>query len=197
MSTPEDGGAPALRDQYSLWAQPKGRLGEQLKAEIAHLAARHGAPVFPPHTTVLGDIERPGGRQEVLAVAAELAKKVKKYRINFTDVTRGSIYYQCVYLSVAKDEGAMAAAATAREVFGITTGPYMPHLSLLYSDIPQEERAKAVEYETARLYGESSGYDTLLVENGYQVDSLAVWYTPVADKSLQSWCLVGEFELTG
>ncbi|KAG2429139.1 hypothetical protein HYH02_014175 [Chlamydomonas schloesseri] len=192
MSAPE-----ALRDQYSLWAQPKGRLGEQLKAEIAHLAARHGAPAFPPHTTVLGDIERPGGRQEVLAVAAELAKKVKKYRINFTDVTRGPIYYQCVYLRVAKDDGAMAAAATAREVFGTTTGPYMPHLSLLYSDIPEEERAKAVEYETARLYGESSGYDTLLVENGYEVDSFAVWYTPVADKSLKSWCLVGEFELTG
>ena len=70
------------------------------------------------------------------------ARHPQKYRINFTDVTRGSIYYQCVYLSVAKDEGAMAAAATAREVFGITTGPYMPHLSLLYSDIPQEERAK-------------------------------------------------------
>ncbi|KAG2446365.1 hypothetical protein HXX76_000951 [Chlamydomonas incerta] len=197
MSAPEDGAAPALRDQYSLWAQPKGRLGEQLKAEIGHLAARHGAPAFPPHTTVLGDIERPGGRQEVLAVAAELAQKVKKYRINFTDVTRGSIYYQCVYLSVAKDDGAMAAAATAREVFGITTGPYMPHLSLLYSDIPQEERAKAVEDGIVRLYGESSGYDTLLVENGYEVDSFAVWYTPVADKSLKSWCLVGEFELTG
>ena len=66
----------------------------------------------------------------------------QKYRINFTEVACGSIYYQCVYLLVDKTEGVLAAGAAARKAFGITTGPSMPHLSLLYSDIPQEERAK-------------------------------------------------------
>ncbi len=52
-----------------------------------------------------------------------------------------------------------------------------------------------VEYETARLYGEGSGYDTLLADPGFEVSHLSVWYTPVADRSCESWCLVEEVEL--
>ncbi|KAG2492571.1 hypothetical protein HYH03_009232 [Edaphochlamys debaryana] len=183
------------KESYSLWAQPKGRMGEQLKAEIAHLAERHGANPFPPHVTVLGDIEKP--RAEMEALMEQLAARTKKYRINFTDVTRGSIFYQCVYLLVAKDPGTMAAAQAAREVFGRTTPPYMPHLSLLYSDMEDGERLKVVDYEIGRLYGENSSYDTLMVENGYDVDSISLWYTPTDDTGLRSWCLVGEYELQG
>ncbi len=57
---------------------------------------------------------------------------LQKYRVNFTGVTRGSLYYQCVYLGVANDQPVMEAAAAARRAYGMTTGPYMPHLSLLY-----------------------------------------------------------------
>ena len=45
-----------------------------------------------------------------------------------------------------------------------------------------------------RLYGEGSGYDTLLVETGFAVDSIAVWYTP-ADKTAASWCKVADIPL--
>lgn len=56
--------------------QARGRTGEQLRSEIAHLAARHPpAPVFLPHVTVLGDIDGP--REEVVRVARELAQQVK------------------------------------------------------------------------------------------------------------------------
>ncbi|GIL83708.1 hypothetical protein Vretimale_10495 [Volvox reticuliferus] len=190
-SSPVSAHPSGLKESYSIWAMPKGKLADQLRGEIAHLAQRHGGPAFPPHVTVLGDIERP--REEAQALMKELAAQVKKYRINFVDVTRGTFFYQCVFLLVAKDEGTMAAAASARSVFGMTTTPYMPHLSLLYADLVDAEKAKIVEYETARLYGESSGYDTLLVETGYEVGSLALWYTPTDDHTTQSWCLVEEF----
>jgi hypothetical protein len=41
-----------------------------------------------------------------------------------------------------QDEGTMAAAAATRAAFARSTPPYMPHLSLLYADIPQEQRSK-------------------------------------------------------
>ncbi|GLI64324.1 hypothetical protein VaNZ11_007551 [Volvox africanus] len=196
MASPSVSTVPssALKESYSIWAMPRGKLGDQLRGEIAHLAQRHGGPAFPPHVTVLGDIERP--REEAQALMKELAAQVKKYRINFVNVTRGTFFYQCVFLLVAKDEGTMAAAAAARSVYGMTTPPYMPHLSLLYADLDDTEKAKVVEYETARLYGESSGYDTLLVETGYEVGSLALWYTPTDDETTQSWCLVEEYPLS-
>lgn len=63
------------------------------------------------------------------------------------------------------------------------------------SDMDESERAKVVEYETGRLYGEGSGYDTLLADPGFEVSHFSVWYTPVADRSCESWCLVEEVEL--
>eukprot|EP00955_Chlamydomonas_euryale_P005104 54440-Chlamydomonas_euryale.AAC.2 len=47
---------------------------------------------------------------------------------------------QTVYLACKKDAQTMRVGAAAREAFGVTTGPYMPHLSLLYdAGISNEE----------------------------------------------------------
>ncbi|GFR44091.1 hypothetical protein Agub_g5253 [Astrephomene gubernaculifera] len=177
----------------SLFAVPKGALAQQLTDEISHLAHREAAPPFPPHVTVAGAAK---SRAEALQLAEQLAGRVKPYRINFTGVSAGTTFYQCVYLLVAQEEGTMAAAAAAREVFGLTGAPpYMPHLSLLYSDMDQGERQRVVEYETSRLYGDSPA--TRLLESGFDVGSLQVWSTPLDDSSLKSWRLVGEVRLVG
>ena len=140
----------------------------------------------------------------------------------------------------------MAAAQTARQVYGMETPPYMPHLSLLYryfvkkgvktfwglclgaaglqpvflrvlqpvflwvlqpnhllctfsfrSDIPQDERDKAAAVAHKRLYGEGSGWDTLLCQPGFVADSLAVYYTPTEDKELKSWVKIADVPLSG
>ncbi len=49
----------------------------------------------------------------------------------------------------------------------------------------------------ARLWGEGSTYDTLLPDSGFDVGGFSVWYTPVEDKSLESWERVAEFKLAG
>jgi hypothetical protein len=49
--------------------------------------------------------------------------------------------------------------------------------------------------EVQRLYGEGSGYGTLLLQQGFTAERVAVWYTPVEDTSLRSWAQVAEFEL--
>lgn len=58
-------------------------------------------------------------------------------RVSFTDVTSGSSFHQCVYILCAKDEPLLAAGDAARRAYALDTPPYMPHLSLLYSDAGQ------------------------------------------------------------
>lgn len=141
---------------------------------------RRRAPAPPPH-----------------AIGA-LRDVPQKYRINLLNVTWGAHYYQCVYLLAAKDEATMAAAAAARRVYGMDAlGPYMPHLSLLYAELPEEAKARAVEGEVARLYGEGAGYETLLVEQGFPVETIQVWHTDTADRDCRTWCLAAEYELRG
>lgn len=113
------------------------------------------------------------------------------------DVACGQIFHQCVYILCAKSPEAMAAAAVAREAFGMDQSqPYMPHLSLLYSDIDMETRQSVVKEEVQRLYGDKSSYDTLVTDPGFEAASLSMWYTPVEDKSLKSWHKVADFELS-
>lgn len=59
-------------------------------------------------------------------------------RLNFLDVSCGASFHQCVYLLAAKEPALLGAAAAARKAFGADpAAPYMPHCSLLYSDVPQ------------------------------------------------------------
>ncbi|KAG1656463.1 hypothetical protein FOA52_005894 [Chlamydomonas sp. UWO 241] len=141
---------------------------------------------------------------KVLAKAAQLAASLKPYYINFEKLTRGQMYYQSVYLLCAKDPDTMAVGAAAREAFGITTAPYMPHHSLMYSDMTDEERDAVVAESSKRLYspadggcgGDDSGTH-LLAENGFAVNSLCVWYLPEEDKTCASWTQIAEFPLGG
>ncbi|MEW5319144.1 MAG: hypothetical protein WDW38_010313 [Sanguina aurantia] len=108
-----------------------------LTREIGTQAKLHSSPVFSPHVTLLPDIRRP--RQEVVGMTQKLAARLKKYRLNFLNISSGSIYYQCVYLLCMPEAEPMAAAAEARSVFDMTTlGTYMPHLSL-HSDLLVEK----------------------------------------------------------
>lgn len=82
----------------------------------------------------------------------------------------------------------MKAGHLARHAFDINT-VYMPHLSLLYSDIDQSVRR-------SRAAGLQMELEDVL-NQGLQAESIALWRTPVEDKSLQSWELVEEYPLSG
>jgi hypothetical protein len=65
------------------------------------------------------------------------------------------------------------------------------------ADIDEEARQQAAAEAVGRLWGEGSGYGTLLPEAGFDADAFTVWETPVEDRSLASWRRVGEFRLGG
>jgi hypothetical protein len=60
------------------------------------------------------------------------------FYINLLDVSVGASFHRCVYLLAAKDEPLGEAYDTACDAAGLDPSPpFMPHLSLLYSDIDQ------------------------------------------------------------
>ena len=67
------------------------------------------------------------------------------YTLRLDHVSQSTSVYQCVFILVRKDEEVLRTAAAAQRAFGEGDGTgYMPHLSLIYADISQEERAKLV-----------------------------------------------------
>ncbi|CAL8470185.1 g9727 [Coccomyxa elongata] len=146
---------------YSVWAEPKGPVRQALEEEIRHLALAHRAPIFTPHITLLGGIS--GGYTEdvVLKKCEQMAEELQ-------------------------------AAASARRAFGMddALSEYMPHVSLIYSDIDQDTRRDIVEAEAERLGNEQG-----VLSQALPIDSITLWRTPVEDKTLKSWTLMKDFPL--
>lgn len=67
------------------------------------------------------------------------------YKLRLDRVGKADTEFQCVFILVHKDEGVLEAAAAARRAFGQAPADYMPHLSLLYAKIPDEERTEIAE----------------------------------------------------
>ena len=59
----------------------------------------------------------------------------------FKDVHYGTTFHQCVYLRIQPEADVMHAGAETRAAYdGNRHAPYMPHLSLLYSDVDEDAR---------------------------------------------------------
>jgi hypothetical protein len=69
------------------------------------------------------------------------AISVQKYFISFADVDVGQTRHQCVFLRCNREGYAMQAAEFAYKAFDLEPKPYLPHCSLLYSDIGEAERS--------------------------------------------------------
>lgn len=62
--------------------------------------------------------------------------------MNFDHPAYGGIYHQCVYMLCHQDDATMRAGQLSKEAFSQgQTSSYMPHLSLLYSDIDEHVRS--------------------------------------------------------
>ncbi|PSC67618.1 poly(A) RNA polymerase GLD2 [Micractinium conductrix] len=186
--------AAAPVKSYSLWAMPRGPLADRLGSEIRALAAATpGAPPFAPHVTLLGGIRTT--EADVLARAKRLAAELKPYRVAFDRVSSGAVFHQCVYLLCRQEAETMAAGAATRATFNQDPASrYMPHLSLLYSDIDQPERELVAAEQQQRLFGEG-GMLTGGERDGFEVTSLTVWEMEESDRSLASWRQLADYPL--
>jgi len=123
----------------SLWFGPDETTASECRALIARLAARYAAPVFPPHVTLLGDL--PGDEAAVVARARTLATGLRRLVVTFPRIGWRDEYFRCFYLEVESDE-VVAARGDAEALFGREPSPYLPHLSLIYGELPADEKAR-------------------------------------------------------
>lgn len=91
-----------------------------------------------------------------------------------------------------QDDAAMKAGKQSKETFGQDAGSaYMPHLSLLYSDIDEHTRKQAVDDIKQRLQGADE-----LQAGSFDVKSIHVYLTDPQDKLCKTWKRVEELPLT-
>lgn len=178
-----DSSAKPLGDyEYSIWMMPGAKATRQIGALIAELSSNHGSVMFEPHVTLLGYTQ--GTEPEVLKKTELLSKSISPMRCEFDGIAHSGDYLRAIYVNIKVSEALRHARSKASEIFGIEGSDFKPHLSLIYSEMGETERAKAI-----------AGIDSSLFEGlkGFDVDCLYLYRRRWTGKE---WMRVASFRIS-
>ncbi|RWV99103.1 hypothetical protein GW17_00038002 [Ensete ventricosum] len=159
--------AEAAKGVYSVWALPPEDVRDRLKRLMGALRSEFGGPKFEPHITVVGAISL--GPDDALRRFRSACAALSPYTARVSAVSRGTFFYQCVFLLIDPSPEARSTPSQT----------YMPHLSLLYGDLTDEEKERARQRVEA--------LDKEILSLSFEVSALALYKTDTEDKSLESW----------
>lgn len=124
-----------MTKSYALWLIPQGEVRRQLARTIRKLSRQYSTPIFAPHVTLVSSIVGPG--REVTAKTTQLSKGLRPLRLRLTRLDFRDEYFRCVFVKVARTSALARLHQKAREVLGLRGGQaFLPHLSLVYGDLP-------------------------------------------------------------
>ncbi|XP_050370576.1 cyclic phosphodiesterase-like [Argentina anserina] len=167
---------------YSVWALPPDDVAPRLNKLMEGLRSEFTGLYFDPHITVVGAISLTP--EDALNKFKTAAQAVKAYEAKVTRVATGT----CVFLLVDPTPQVMEASASCCGHFGYNRStPYMPHLSILYADLSEEDKKKAQE--------KASILDESITSLRFLVTRLALYKTDPEDKTLKSWEKIAECTL--
>ncbi|CAM6033533.1 unnamed protein product [Sphagnum compactum] len=143
---------------------------------MTQLSEMHAGPSFQPHVTVLD--AHPVLRSKAQESLKDLCATTLPYTYKITGVKTGQDFHQCVYLTIERTQ----------EVGRSVGRQYMPHMSLLYGHLSEEE----LELAKAKVEAE---HGKQLISMQFQVSSLGLYCTDPADVLCNSWKKVCQLPL--
>ncbi|XP_043702788.1 cyclic phosphodiesterase-like [Telopea speciosissima] len=162
----EGAGVAAEENDYSVFALPPEDVNQRLKALMKGLRSDFGGPEIEPHITVVGMIRLT--KADALQKFKSACEGLKSYTAQVDSVATGTFFYQCVFLLFNTTPEVMSTTEHCTACFGyMSSTPYMPHLSLLYGDLTDEEKKKA--QEKAKLLDEK------ISSLSFQISRLALY----------------------
>ncbi|KAF4360573.1 hypothetical protein F8388_017815 [Cannabis sativa] len=162
------------KEMYSVWAIPPDEVVTRVKKLMEYLRAEFGGPQFQPHITVVRAISL--SLDEALNnFRSSISQPLKAYNVTFDPITIGS--------------GVLYLPIHPTTEFGIEDclQAYMPHLSILYADLTEDEMKKA--RDRANILDDS------LSSLSFPITRLALYKTDPEDKTLESWEKIFECNL--
>ncbi|XP_052183962.1 cyclic phosphodiesterase [Diospyros lotus] len=175
-----------LNRVYSVWALPPEDVTKRLKKLMEGLRSEFGGPKFEPHVTVVGAIALT--EDDALSKFRAACHGLKAYPAAVEKVATGIFFYQCVFLLLHPTPEVMETSSHCTSHFGYKSSTsYMPHLSLLYGDLSDEEKQRA--QEKANILDEGIG------SLSFQITRLALYETDTEDNTLESWKKVADCKL--
>lgn len=157
---------------YGLWLVPDRQSDEYEKFQniINTYSERHDdAPKFEPHVTITGGLET----TEDIAreKTEEIANNTDPVDLQFKGPHCSTTRFQCVFILVEPSETLLNINQDTIGKFNKNPYMYVPHLSIIYSDIGVKERRNAIDSLQNTDLPNSATADTIqLLESSGNVD---------------------------
>jgi 2'-5' RNA ligase len=163
------------------WLRPAlGSDRDHLAAIIGGLAAQYNTPIFQPHVTMVATLM--SDEDTAIGTLESLLAGVSSFDITFTEFGYEQTYFRSLYLRAKPSPQLTALYEAGRRAWKLDLPPYMPHLSLLYSNLTEEQKSPVIATVDLRL--------PLTI----QIDAVELW----ADDHLgvDRWRFVGKVPLS-
>ena len=161
----------------SFWLVPAAADERWLQGVVSDLARRHGGPVFEPHVTLHS--ARCARTIDIEAILGRLAAQCPALNLEALATAESDVYYRTLFVDIAKDkldgermlglrrqlvralhdahrgdaqdaEGASAAGTGHELQQALSSHGFRPHLSLLYGNLAQPQRAALAQQNDFR-----------------------------------------------
>lgn len=148
---------------YSLWLRPFGNLAFSLQRRIEKLSREHNTPIFEPHVTLLGGLDRT--EAELNQFTDMLAHTLDPFDIVLTRAQIGDDFFHSVFIEVQKTKELVHAHQTAAHVFDEDeeADHYHPHLSLLYGNLEHATKERILNKMGREFHLRFTAQNLLLV----------------------------------
>ncbi|WP_249152526.1 2'-5' RNA ligase family protein [Bradyrhizobium liaoningense] len=141
-----------------------------LASLIGELATRFGTPNFAPHLTLRGDTDATFERLHDDVQAAAAASQPFAEPITTVETTEA--FFRAFYVRFAVS---VQLDRLKRRLDPQGTECFMPHVSLLYGNLPEEVKAPAAAEFSQRLAGRTITFDRISVVRSGQDIPIADW----------------------
>jgi len=126
--------------KYSVWINPPQPVYGELSKVISDLSVEYNAPVFKPHMTLLGAIDRE--LDDIKKAVETAAKGTEKLNLSLGPVSFSTTYFQSVFVRVNSTAQLMQLNLDIKKLLDIDNNVFMPHISLMYGNHDMKIREK-------------------------------------------------------
>lgn len=161
---------PMTTEIRSLWLMPCPKDHAFLASLVSELASSFGTPIFAPHLTLRGDTDATFERlhDDVRAAASAL----EPFAEPITSIETTGAFFRAFYVRFAVS---VPLDKLKRRLDPEGIEDFMPHVSLLYGNLPEVVKAPAAAEFTQRLAGRAITFDRICVVRSGQDIPIADW----------------------
>jgi len=157
---------------FSLWLMPKNDTYRILDDIIKNISNSHQTVVFKPHLTLIGDLK--GSKDALWNAFCKGIGFMPKLDLEVRSVDYEDFFFKSITLSMKTNSVLFEMRRQTEKIFQLSSRPYLPHLTLMYSQSVSERTKLKIIHDVISKYPKSILFDRVALYS--TIGKVDQWY---------------------